>query len=145
MDPENDSLENTIEDTIDSLVGERQRVMRESHRSYTTFSQSYLNNRERARLEEVSPIPTTGSNQEVRPLEDNPFTYRNTLSEAPLETNNNTMDDDVKTVIKKRHLSRDERRMLHKPESDWSESNNGDVCKSACSLEVKDLLVKHNV
>jgi len=45
-------------------------------------------------------------------------------------------------VFKERHLQRDERSMLHHPKSDWCESPKGDICKSACTLEISDLIAK---
>ena len=45
---------------------------------------------------------------------------------------------------KKRHLTQDERHALHKPVSDWSESSRGDVCKSACTVEVGDIVAKYS-
>ena len=45
-------------------------------------------------------------------------------------------------VLKQRHLGRDERSLFHQPKSDWCESPKGDVCKSACSLEISDLVAK---
>lgn len=47
-----------------------------------------------------------------------------------------------KKLLKKRHLSKQERDMLHNPASDWCETNKGEVCKNACSLEISDLLDK---
>ncbi len=44
--------------------------------------------------------------------------------------------------LKKRHLQRDERQMLHKPKSDWCETVRGEVCKAAHSIDVKDIIVK---
>lgn len=47
-----------------------------------------------------------------------------------------------KLPLKERHLNKRERDQLHKPKSDWCESNKGDVCRSACTLDVSDLITK---
>ena len=47
-----------------------------------------------------------------------------------------------KKVLKDRHLNKPERDMYHKPKSDWCESPKGDVCKSACTLDVSDIISK---
>ena len=45
-------------------------------------------------------------------------------------------------TCKKRHLTKPERDMLHKPASDWCETGRGEVCKSACTLEIDDIIIK---
>lgn len=52
---------------------------------------------------------------------------------------NNNMDLD-KSLLKKRHLNREERQMFHKPNPDWVQTTAGEVCKSACTLVVDDLV-----
>ena len=48
----------------------------------------------------------------------------------------------IKPVLKKRHLNQDERRALNNPNSDWIQTQSGEVCKSACTLVVDDLVEK---
>lgn len=55
----------------------------------------------------------------------------------PFTSNRPEMD---KKLLKTRHLSKQERDMLHNPASDWCETNKGEVCKNACTLEIADLL-----
>jgi len=43
-------------------------------------------------------------------------------------------------LLKKRHLNKSERQAYHKPKRDWELTNKGEVCKSACSLVVDDLV-----
>lgn len=43
-------------------------------------------------------------------------------------------------ILKKRHLNKNERQAYHKPKRDWELTNKGEVCKSACSLVVDDLV-----
>ena len=45
-----------------------------------------------------------------------------------------------KEELKKRHLTKQEREVLHKPASDWVETQRGETCKNACSLEISDLV-----
>lgn len=49
-------------------------------------------------------------------------------------------EEALASLMKKRHLNRDERRALHQPKTDWAEGNRGEVCRSACELDVSDLL-----
>jgi hypothetical protein len=42
--------------------------------------------------------------------------------------------------LKKRHLTRSERDRLHKPDPDWTMVGKKEVCHSACTLVVDDLL-----
>lgn len=42
--------------------------------------------------------------------------------------------------MKKRHLNKEERQYYHQPKNDWLESPSGEVCKSACTLVVDDLV-----
>ncbi len=45
-------------------------------------------------------------------------------------------------LMKKRHLNQDERRVTHKPKSDYIESPRGDACRNTASLDVSDIVVK---
>jgi hypothetical protein len=47
---------------------------------------------------------------------------------------------DIKKELKKRHLNQSERRKYHKPNPDWEQTPSGEVCKSACTLVVDDLI-----
>jgi hypothetical protein len=49
-----------------------------------------------------------------------------------------------KPNLKDRHATARIRNYYHNPASDWKESDRGDVCVNACSLEVKDIIEKHN-
>lgn len=55
-------------------------------------------------------------------------------------------DDDISPEIlhmidlKKSHLSRDMRSMMHKPKSDWYETPKGEVCKNASTLVIDDII-----
>lgn len=55
-------------------------------------------------------------------------------------------DEDIITDVtpmidlKKMHLNRDMRSVLHRPKSDWFETPRGEVCKNACSLVVDDII-----
>jgi len=51
----------------------------------------------------------------------------------------------VKEIIKKRHLNMHERARVHKPASDWIETPAGEVCRSADTLMVQDILKKHGL
>lgn len=53
-----------------------------------------------------------------------------------------TMEEKVKKTLKKRHLSRAERDAFHKPKSDWFETQDGEACRSAETLVVKDIITK---
>ena len=46
-------------------------------------------------------------------------------------------------VLKKRHLSRDERHSLHTPASDWENRNGKEILKCAATLEVEDIYEKY--
>ena len=48
----------------------------------------------------------------------------------------------LKETLKARHLSRDERQMFHRPNSDYCQSPKGEIKKSATTLEVADLVQK---
>ena len=50
---------------------------------------------------------------------------------------------DTKSIMKKRHLNRDERRLLHKPAPDYIQTPHGEVLRSTSSLEVDDIISKH--
>lgn len=80
--------------------------------------------------------------QEVN-LSDNPFadaamfdtstgrmTTSNGLKVPPLDC----------AVLKKRHLTKEERQAYHMPRKDWELTGKGEVCKSTCSLVVDDLV-----
>lgn len=51
--------------------------------------------------------------------------------------------DSIDNLMKKRHLNQDERRLLHKPKSDWESTVRGDVCKSANTLTVDDIILNY--
>ena len=53
--------------------------------------------------------------------------------------------DQLKVTLKKRHLKKNERDAYHQPEDDWCESKKGDVCRSSFTLDLDDILEKHNV
>lgn len=62
------------------------------------------------------------------------------LQDQLLEERHITMD---KSMLKKRHLNREERQILHKPRPDWIQTEHGEVCRSASSLVVDDLVSKY--
>ena len=54
-----------------------------------------------------------------------------------------SIDEDlgkIKPILKKRHLTIEERRIFHKPNPDWVQTPSGEVCRSACTLVVDDLV-----
>jgi len=53
--------------------------------------------------------------------------------------------DLVKETMKKRHLNQDERRHYHKPENDWKDTPKGEVCVSANTLNVDDIIKKYDM
>lgn len=54
-------------------------------------------------------------------------------------------NDALKDTLKNRHMNKRERDMYHKPHNDWTETKRGDVCKSSYTLEINDILKKHNI
>lgn len=52
--------------------------------------------------------------------------------------------DELKEILKKKHLNRIERDAFHRPKSDWSESPSGEVCKNAETLVVSDIIKKYS-
>lgn len=52
-------------------------------------------------------------------------------------------DNTLKDTLKERHLNKDERDYLHTPEPDFVQSKTGEVCKNACSLPIKDIIIKY--
>lgn len=73
-----------------------------------------------------------------RDLEEEQFEEEFPFESPNKQAKNLSLEDRLKI----KHLNRKERRMLHNPASDWKESEHGDVCRSACTLEVKDILDK---
>jgi len=78
-----------------------------------------------------------------------PATWRDTVDELTgveiLSTTDapESIDEDlgkIKPILKKRHLTIEERRILHKPNPDWVQTSSGEVCRSACTLVVDDLV-----
>lgn len=57
--------------------------------------------------------------------------------------NNNYMSE-IEETMKQRHLSKNERARLHQPKPDWKETPKGEVCKNSSTLEVEDIISKHN-
>jgi hypothetical protein len=55
----------------------------------------------------------------------------------------NKKDEDLKALMKLKHLNRMERLALHKPQSDWVEGPAGEVCRNTESLVVSDIIKKY--
>lgn len=66
-----------------------------------------------------------------------------TSDEAPLGALSNQDEQPMKTKDKTRHLTKAERDALHRPESDYTLSRGKEVCRSACTLEVTDIIIKY--
>jgi len=83
------------------------------------------------------------ANDELHEETPNDFELRDTnifiQARRPRQRNR---DESLDDILKQRHLTRGERQVLHNPKTDWISGARGDVCKSAWSLEIKDLLVK---
>ena len=54
-------------------------------------------------------------------------------------------EEAVRKLMKKRHLIKPERDQLHNPEPDFIESSRGEACRSACTLDVSDIIIKHKL
>lgn len=68
-----------------------------------------------------------------------------TFAEAPVQQPIQDEEVMIKETIKSRHLSGAERVAYHKPKSDWYETPAGEVCRSADTLTVVDILKKHGL
>lgn len=66
-----------------------------------------------------------------------------TSDEAPLGALSNQDEQPMKTKDKTRHLTKAERDALHRPEPDYTLSRGKEVCRSACTLEVTDIIIKY--
>ena len=55
-----------------------------------------------------------------------------------------TMNQETEASLKQKHLTKEERDAYHSPASDWEETPRGERCKSACTLDVSDVVVKFN-
>ncbi len=58
----------------------------------------------------------------------------------------NTLEETRKLLLsdmKKRHLRKNERDIIHNPKRDWISTGKGEVCRSSSVLEVDDLIAKH--
>jgi hypothetical protein len=82
------------------------------------------------------PITFTTEN-----LEEAMLRMRESLANDRTNVNNKNM----KEILKQRHLTKSERRALHKPAKDWEETSRGDKLRSACTIEISDILDKHKV
>lgn len=79
-------------------------------------------------------------------LTHNNHTFLNTIdTDDAILVQQEPKEEEIKEIIKKRHLSQGERNQFHKPKSDWVEGNGGEECRNANTLCVKDLLEKFNV
>lgn len=54
-------------------------------------------------------------------------------------------EEAIRKLMKKRHLIKPERDQLHNPEPDFIESSRGEACRSACTLDVSDIIIKHKL
>jgi len=54
-------------------------------------------------------------------------------------------EEAIRKLMKKRHLLKPERDQLHNPEPDFIESSRGEACRSACTLDVSDIIIKHKL
>lgn len=90
----------------------------------------------------VGPNPNSDFNDLIPPpvnAVEHDFVF---TSHRPKTINSALDTPALEKALKKRHLNSDERGAYHQPKSDWCETGRGDMCKSACSLEVEDLVVK---
>ena len=60
----------------------------------------------------------------------------------PEQPNPNNIMDNIKNLIKVRHLTHDERHAFHKPLNDWKETPKGEVCFNSSSIQVDDIVKK---
>lgn len=67
-----------------------------------------------------------------------PFELERFVSQTDLDIE--LADESGELNLKKRHLSRSERERLHRPDPDWEMVGKKEVCHSACTLVVDDLL-----
>lgn len=73
----------------------------------------------------------------------NPFDF---IDDEVMKVNNSMEKTTaLKEALKKRHLTKEERDILHRPVSDYVQSKTGEVCKNACSLPIEDIISKHKL
>lgn len=56
------------------------------------------------------------------------------------EQEDSTSLEKAKEIMKKRHLSKNERERLHNPKRDWLMTGKGEICRSSSVLVVDDLV-----
>jgi hypothetical protein len=70
--------------------------------------------------------------------------YSQPASSGSLSDSSNLSDNNSKTIMKRKtkHLTRSERMSLHSPAPDVIVKGNKEYCKSACALEIADIISK---
>jgi hypothetical protein len=63
------------------------------------------------------------------------------LDSILLDDSTTTEPPQIDDILKQRHLTQDERRLYHKPKSDWREGGKGEECRSASTLDCSDLII----
>jgi hypothetical protein len=88
----------------------------------------------------------------IRPVRTANFAYRNPFADpipqsygGGIGTARRVNNNPTTVNLKERHPNQDERRVLNKPRSDWKLVNGKEVCVSAATIEVSDLLDKHGI
>lgn len=88
---------------------------------------------------ELGEVPSSEEMSETAFQEHLDYYTYNLMPRSLAETNPKLF----KAVMKRRHLNSHERQRLHKPKSDWVETPSGEICKSAETLVVKDIVSKY--
>lgn len=70
--------------------------------------------------------------------------YSRVAFQPTSETSEEVNLEDIKQTMKKRHLDRDERQLLHKPDTDWVATKRGDKCRNSVTLEIEDIVRKYD-
>lgn len=94
---------------------------------------------------EVDDTPLSGTSsylERARQLLEQQYAEQQASEQLQTPNPSEEMKASVKTLMKKRHLTKPERDQLHKPESDWVNTPRGEVCRNACTIEVADIIKK---
>jgi hypothetical protein len=62
------------------------------------------------------------------------------MPDEPREEEPVVEETDIKVLMRKRHLSKSERQLLHKPKPDYINIKDKEVCRASHVLEVDDLV-----